>query len=79
MRIGNVENRGVYSAIVTANPTLRDDPTGKWSYMRAGGRRITAEQTYFIEIGWLKGAEPESNGVPRVYWVYRDINPIAFL
>jgi len=47
--------------------------------MRAGGRRITAEQTYFIEIGWLKGAEPESNGVPRVYWVYRDINPIAFL
>lgn len=34
MRIGNIAHRGVRSSIVTGNPTLRNDPTGKWSYMR---------------------------------------------
>jgi len=74
VRIGSIRNHGVYSVIQTANPTLRNDPTGKWSYMRAGGRRIINGETFFIEVGWLKGSQPESNGVPRVYWVYRDIN-----
>lgn len=67
----NVQNKGAYSAIVTGNPTLRDDPSGKWSYMRVAVQRIISGNVYYAEIGWLKGAQPESGQIPRAYWTYR--------
>lgn len=73
----NIPNRGVSGSSVTANPTLRDDPGGKWSYMRLGVQKIISGNVYYIEIGWLKGAQPESNGTPRGYWTYRSTNGTA--
>ena len=66
-------NQGSTSAIVTGNPTLRGNPTG-WSYMRVFVQRIINGNVYYAEIGWLKGSQPESNGIPRAYWTYRDTN-----
>ena len=70
----NIANRGISGSIVTGNPTLRDNAGGKWSYMRLGVHRIISGNVYYIEIGWLKGAQPESNGTPRGYWTYRNTN-----
>ena len=67
-----VSNKGAYSAIVTGNPTIRTDPAGQWSYMRVGAQRIINGNIYYVEIGWMKGAQPQSNFVPRSYWTYRD-------
>lgn len=72
----SVTNKGAYSAIVTGNPTLRDNVNGKWSYMRVVGQKIISGNVYYIEIGWLKGSQSQSNGTPRVYWAWRDTNGI---
>src|SRR5215213_9164492 len=66
-----VTNRGAYSAIVTGDPTTRPDATGRWSYMRVAVQRIISGNVYYAEIGWLKGAQTQSNFVPRSYWTYR--------
>src|SRR5215211_250818 len=66
-----ITNRGAYSAIVTGDPTTRPDPTGRWSYMRVAVQRIINNDVYYAEIGWLKGAQTQSNFVPRSYWTYR--------
>jgi len=67
-------NSGGYSAITTGDPTIRFDTTGQWSYMRVAAQRIINNNVYYVEVGWLKGAQVESNFVPRSYWVYRDTN-----
>ncbi len=67
-------NQGAYSAIVTGNPTLRDNSTGKWSYMRVFSQRVINGNVYYVEVGWMKGTQPESGGTPRSYWTYRATN-----
>lgn len=67
-------NQGAYSAIVTGNSTLRNDPNGTWSYMRVLAQRIISGNVYYVEIGWLKGTQPQSGGTPRAYWTYRATN-----
>lgn len=65
-------NLGVSGSITTGSPALRDGATNsKWSYMRVLVQRTDGPNTYYAEIGWLKGTQPESNQVPRVYWTYR--------
>ena len=68
----SVSNKGAYSAIVTGNPTIRTDPSGRWSYMRVAVQRIISGNVYYAEVGWIKGAQPQSNFIPRSYWTYRD-------
>lgn len=70
-RYKSIGNTGAKNSIVTGNPTLRNDPSGKWSYMRIASQYIVGSDVYYIEVGWLKGDQPESAGTPRVYWTAR--------
>ena len=77
LRFKGISNIGGYSEIETGDPTIRSDPTGQWSYMRLGAQRIIKGNVYYIEIGWLKGAQSQSNFIPRSYWASRNINGIT--
>lgn len=62
-------NRAVYAAIQTSNPTTR----GTWIYHRVLARRIQSgyPETY-VESGWIKNVG--AGNYPRIYWVTNDLN-----
>lgn len=65
----NNPNQGIQASIETGDPTLRDNPSGKWSYMRVFVQRIISGNVYYAEIGWYKDATGH-----KVFWTYRRTN-----
>ena len=65
-------NNGVYAAIESAFPAIRDGGTQyNFSYMRTGGQRFLAGSIRYVEIGWISTGD---NPYPNVYWTYKDVN-----